>query len=91
MDRIPESVIVNIQKYFQQKLPNYEVVKVRQKSCYEEDSYLYMVTAKKNTGSYAVWTSWNEKTQSLNHGHYDLVDLESSERIMNEFFNDGKI
>lgn len=90
MDKIPQKVIENIHRYFLEKLPNYEVVKVRKKSCYEEDSFLFMVTAKKNTGSYAVWTSWNEQTQSLNHGHYDLTDLETCERIMNEFFNDGK-
>lgn len=87
MDRISESVIINIKKYFQEKLPNYEVVKVRKKSCYEEDSYLYMVAAKKNTGSYAVWTSWNESTKSLNYGHYDLPDMEICERIMDEFYN----
>lgn len=87
MDKIPQKVIENIHRYFLEKLPNYEVVKVRQKSCYEEDSFLYIVTAKKNTGSYAVWTSWNEQTQSLNHGHYDLDDLESCERIMDEFYN----
>lgn len=87
MDRIPESVIINIKKYFQEKLPNYEVMKVRKKSCYEEDSYLYMVAAKKDTGSYAVWSSWNDSTQSMNHGHYNLVDLEACERIMDEFYN----
>lgn len=25
------------------------------------------------TGKYAVWTCWNESTQSLNFGHYDLT------------------
>ena len=29
MDRIPEEVIIHIQEYVQEKLPNYEVVKVR--------------------------------------------------------------
>lgn len=86
MDKIPQNVIENINRYFLEKLPNYEVVKVCPKSCYEEDSYLYMVAAKKNTGSYAVWTSWNEHTQSLNYGHYDLADLESCERVMDEFY-----
>lgn len=87
MDRIPEEVIIHIQEYFQKKLPNYEVVKVRRKSWHKDDAHLYMVAAKKNRGSYAVWTSWNESTQSLNYGHYDLADIESCERIMDEFYN----
>lgn len=87
MDRIPEEVIIHIQEYFQKKLPNYEVVKVRRKSWHKDDAHLYMVAAKKNMGSYAVWTSWNESTQSLNYGHYDLADIESCERIMDEFYN----
>ncbi len=87
MDRIPEEVIENIRKYFQEHLPGYEVVKVRRKSCHEEDSCLYMVAAKKNTGSYVVWTSWNKQTNSLNHGHYDLTDMETCERIMDEFYS----
>lgn len=87
MDRIPEEVIIHIQEYFKEKLPNYDVVKVRRKSWHKDDSHLFMVAAKKNTGSYAVWTSWNESTQSLNYGHYDLADIESCEQIMDEFYN----
>ncbi len=87
MDRIPEEIIENIRKYFQEHLTGYEVVKVRRKSCYEEDYYLYMVAGKNKEGSYAVWTSWNEQIQSLNHGHYGLADLETCERIMDECYN----
>lgn len=87
MDRIPEEVIIHIQEYVQEKLPNYEVVKVRRKSWHKDDTHLYMVAAKKNTGSYAVWTSWNENTQSLNYGHYDLADIESCERVMDEYYH----
>ena len=87
MDRIPEEVIIHIQEYFKEKLPNYDVVKVRRISWHKDDSHLFMVAAKKKTGSYAVWTSWNESTQSLNYGHYDLADIESCERIMDEFYN----
>lgn len=39
-----------------------------------------MVSAKKSNGTYAVWTAWNEATQSLNHGHYDLKSLEECEK-----------
>lgn len=87
MDRIPEEVIIHIQEYFQKKLPAYEVVKVRRKSWHKDDSHLFMVAAKKNTGSYAVWTSWNEQTQSLNYGHYDLPDMETCERVMDEYYH----
>lgn len=87
MDRIPEEVTMHIQEYFQKQLSGYEVVKVRKKSWHKDDAHLYMVAAKKNTGSYAVWTSWNESTKSLNYGHYDLPDMEACERIMDEFYN----
>ena len=87
MDRIPERVVANIQRYFHENLPNYEVVKVRRKSWHEDDAHLFMVVAKKNTGSYAVWTSWSEATHSLNFGHYDIADLETCKRIMDEFYN----
>ena len=87
MDRIPEEVIMHIQNYFQEKLSSYEVVKVRKKSWHRDDAHLYMVTARKNTGSYAVWISWNESTKSLNYGHYDLPDMEACERTMDEFYN----
>lgn len=87
MDRIPEEVIIHIQEYFQKKLPAYEVVKVRRKSWHKDDSHLFMVAAKKNTGSYAVWTGWNESTQSLNYGHYDLADMEACERVMDEYYH----
>ena len=49
---------------------NYNLVSVRQKLT---ETYLYRVMAQnKTTGEYAVWTSWNETTQSLNFGHYNL-------------------
>lgn len=87
MDRIPQNVTESIQRYFQEKLPNYEVVKVRRKSWHKDDSHLFMVAAKKSTGSYAVWTSWNESTQSLNYGHYDLADIETCEWVMDEYYH----
>lgn len=87
MDKKPESILLNIQNYFKENLPQYKVVKVRKKSWHKDDSHLYMVAAKKNTGKYAVWTSWNDKTQSLNYGHYDVPDMEACDRIMDEFYN----
>jgi len=79
-------VLNNVEKYFKENLPAYEVVEIRKKSEYEDDSHLYMVTAKKDTGEYAVWTCWNEKLQTLNHGHYDIKNLKDCHKIMDEFY-----
>ena len=35
-------VSVNVEEYFREHLPAYEVVEIRRKSEYEEDAYLYM-------------------------------------------------
>lgn len=51
-----------------------------------DDDYLYMVSAKKDDGTFAVWTSWNEAIQSLNYGHYDLSSVEDCERLFNKFY-----
>ena len=84
MEQRKDGVSVNVGKYFRVHLPAYEVVEVRRKSGYGEDSYLYMVAAKKDDGTYAVWTCWNEKLQALNHGHYDIGDLETCHKIMDD-------
>ena len=61
----------NVRSYFERELKNYEVISVRQKLT---EDYLYRVMAQnKVTGKYAVWTCWNESTQSLNFCHYDLT------------------
>lgn len=44
-----------------------------------------MVAAKHQNGDYAVWTSWNEQIQSLNHGHYNLPDKKACVEIMTEY------
>lgn len=79
-------VLNNVEKYLKWHLPAYEVVEVRKKSEYEDDSYLYMVAAKKDSGEYAVWTCWNEKLQTLNHGHYGIKDLKGCQKIMDGFY-----
>ena len=52
----------------------------------EHIEHLFMVSAKKSNGTYALWTSWNEFSQSLNHGHYDLQSAEECEKIFAEFY-----
>lgn len=81
----------HVTEYLKKELPSYQLLDVRPKSNHPDDSYLYMVTAKKNDGTYAVWTSWNELIKSLNYGHYDLPDLNTCEEILKENFNDAFI
>lgn len=87
MDKIPQEVVANIKKYFVIHLSSYEIVKVRKKSYHADDTHLYMVSAVKRDGTFAVWTSWNNLTKTLNHGHYDLPNLEMCDKIMDEFYN----
>lgn len=84
---IEEKVWNNIKEYFRLQLPKYKVLKVRRKSVYEEDNYLYMVSAKKCDGTYAVWTCWNESTKCLNCGHYNLKSIKDCEKVFQEFYN----
>lgn len=80
-------VTKHILDYFKEHLPQYTVLEVRRKSTHPDDYYLYMVSARKENGTYAVWTAWNEDTQSLNHGHPDLASIEDCEKIFAEFQN----
>ena len=68
----PLKVYKNIRSYFTDSngLKNYDLISVRQKLT---EDYLYRVMAKNRiTNKYTVWTCWNEDTQSLNFGHYNL-------------------
>lgn len=75
-----------IMLYFKEHLPKYTILNIRKKSYHPDDSYLYMVSAKKDDGTYAVWTCWNQKTQILNHGHYGLQSEEACKKVMDEFY-----
>jgi len=74
----------HIKDYLKKYLPQYSLLEVRSKSYHPDDAHLFMVSAKKKDGAYAVWTSWNEKTQSLNYGHYGLDSLEDCGEIFKE-------
>ena len=76
----------HVELYFKENLPKYTVLEIRRKSSHPDDSYLFMVSAKNDNGTYAVWTGWNELNQSLNHGHYDLKSVKECENIFEEFF-----
>lgn len=79
----------HIEFYFKENLPQYTVLKIRSKSSHPDDAHLFMVSAKKSNGTYAVWSSWNDAVQNLNHGHYDLQSAEECEKIFEEFYYSG--
>lgn len=83
--KVREHVIL----YFKDHLPQYTVLEIRRKSSHPDDTHLWMVSAKKSSGTFAVWTSWNESTQCLNFGHYDLTSIEECEKIFEEFYYKG--
>ncbi len=87
--KIGLEVMEQVKLYFKENLPKYTVLKIRKKSCHPDDSHLYMVSAKKDDGTYTVWTSWNQKLKSLNHGHYDLQSKEDCEKVMDEYYYSG--
>lgn len=79
----------HVELYFREHLPQYAVLEIRRKSYHPDDDYLWMVSAKKSNGMFAVWSEWNELTQSLNHGHYDLKTIEDCEAVFEELYFKG--
>ena len=83
---VPEHVRKNVDEYFAEGhgLANYEPIAVGQHRGNGEAEYLYVVLARQiRGGKWAVWTSWNESTQSLNFGHYDLTEQQAMRLFMN--------
>lgn len=87
MDINFRDVVQHIYDYFKEHLPLYTIFEVRKQSYDPADNYLYMVAAKKDDGSYAVWTSWNASIRSLNQGHYNLPNMGVCAEIMTEYQN----
>lgn len=82
---VPENVMKSVCKYFEEKLPAYVPAAVARASKHPEDE-LYTVVAKhRGSGKFATWTCWNESTQSLNHGHYDLNAHDAAEIARNRY------
>ena len=79
-------VLRHAELYFKEHLPHYAVLTVSRKNLHPDDDYLYVVSAKnEKDNTYAVWSCWNEKTQSLNHGNYGIKSLEACEKLVKEF------
>ena len=88
MTCIPDQVVKSLKEYFNEAFPGISICHVYRKSNHPDDQYLYMVTAAKNDGTYACWSSWNAVTESLNHGHYNLESEHAGITILNGLFND---
>lgn len=86
---IESAVMEQIKLYFKENLPRYTVLKVKKQSYHPDDSHIYMVSAQKDDGTYAVWTCWNDSTKSLNYGHYGLKSEEDCEKVMDAFYYSG--
>lgn len=79
-----------LENYFKEKLPQYEIDRIYPKSNHPEDAFLHMVSAKHKTShTYAVWTCWNTRINSLNHGHYDLPDERVRDIVFSQYFYDA--
>lgn len=82
-----KDIVQHIYDYFEEHLPLYTVFEIQRKSYDSADDYLFMVVAKHQNGSYAVWTSWNESICTLNHGHYNLPNMGVCAEIMSKYQN----
>lgn len=66
-------VYENVRSYFEagNGVQNYDLLEVVHKL---GENNIYRVMAQhKKTKEYTVWTCWNETTQSMNFGHYNLT------------------
>ena len=82
-------VFANVEKYFEENKLG-KIVDIAK----TKDSHIYVVIAKRpnvnkyfhnGEWDYRCWTCWNETTQSLNYGHYDLKSYEDAMRICNKY------
>ena len=76
-------VLRHVETYFKNHLPHYAVLTVSRRNHHPDDGHLYIVSAKnEKDNTFAVWSCWNEKTRSLNHGHYGIKSLEVCEEMV---------
>lgn len=50
----------HVELYFREQLPKYTILEIKRKSSHPDDDYLYMVSAQKDDGTFAMWTCWNK-------------------------------
>lgn len=85
---VPEVVFTDVVKYFEQYLPHIEPLSICRISNHPQDAHLYAVIGKQKNNNYACWTSWDQKRETMNYGHYDLTSKEVAFSIISEKFND---
>lgn len=84
---VPLKIYENVKKYFEKNNMPYDVQEIiPDKSPFND--YLFIVIAKHRKyseikqayggGPWVVWSSWNESTQCLNHGNYDILDYDKA-------------
>ena len=84
-------VLRHVENYFKNHLPHYVVLTVSRKNHHPDDVHLFIVSAKnEKDGTFAVWSCWNEKTRSLNHGHYGIKLLEACEELVKEYIDETR-
>lgn len=84
-------VLRHVETYFKGHLPHYAVLAVSRKSLHPDDGHLYIVSAKNEKDStFAVWSCWNEKTRSLNHGHYGARSLEACKELVKRYTDETR-
>lgn len=85
----PPNIVSEVNDYFCENLPYFDLIFIIRKSLNIYDKHLYMVVARsKSNNKYTVWTCYNSETKSLNHGHYDLNSYDGVYNIINEFFTE---
>ena len=91
---VPEKVKENVANYLQKHNLG-ELVLIRRASEHPEDDYIYHVVARKKNRhcyfhngewNFSCWTCWNETTQCLNYGHYDLESVLDACEILNKYY-----
>ena len=89
VSKVPDSVIKDVISYFKTDISGFMPVKVCRHSNHPEDVYLYSVIAKhENSDAYACWSTFNDSTKSLNHGHYYLSGEDDALEIIKDKFFD---
>lgn len=88
VEPVPEQVIKSVRGYFEHKFSQMTPIEIFRMSNHKEDDYLYGVIAVQGNGKYACWTSWNQHSENMNFGHYDLSTKEIAFSIIDENFND---
>ena len=89
LSKVPEDVMHNISDYFDKEIKQYIPLYVCRHSNHPNDDYLYSVIGRNTSDdSYACWSTFNNSTKVLNHGHYGLSNFEEAMNVVRDKFFD---